>query len=170
MNQFKLTAKFYILYSLVFSVLASKIASWLQELLSSLKDGNILKYFAEMGIVEVPTAVMLLLVLFWLIDKWLWRIKGLSKLLSIPPDINGRYNGDLVSSYDKDKNIEKTYKIILEIKQSLTNIKINLYTKNSCSYSIVSSIGKNNQDNWELSYLYQSKTNTVNHDEDMSIS
>lgn len=31
----------------------------------------------------------------------------------------------------------------------------------------MSTIGKNNQGNWELCYLYQNKTTTVNHDEDM---
>ncbi len=113
------------------------------------------------------TAVVILLAMFWLVDKWLWRIKGVRIILPIPPDINGRYCGDLVSSYDKDKGIDKKYKITLEIKQSLTRVKINLYTENSSSYSVVASIGKNNQDNWEISYLYQNKTNTVNHNEDM---
>ena len=167
MKQFKLSAKFYIIFSLIFSIPASDTASWLQSVFNNFKETNILRYFAEMGIIEVPTAVIILLFLFWVTDKWVWRIPGLTSLLRLPDNINGRYEGDLVSSYDKDRKVDKTYKIVLEIKQSLTEIKVNLYTNNSCSYSLVASVGKNNQDNWELCYLYQNKTSTVNHDEDM---
>lgn len=163
MKQFKLSAKFYIIYSLVFAVPASWIANSLQTYLTELNPANILHRFAELGIVEAPTTISLLLIGFWLIDQYLWRIKYVSLITSIPRDINGRYEGTLVSSYD----LTKTYNIALEVVQSLTNVSVNLYTENSASYTIVAAIGKNNQENWCLSYLYQNKTSTVNHDEDM---
>lgn len=163
MKQFKLTPSFYIIFSLVLAIPASYIATITQSYLNSLSADNILQRLASMGVIEAPTTVAILLIVFLLIDRWAWRIKGLSSVFGIPHDINGRYEGSLVSSYDESK----TYGIVIEIKQFLTEVRINLYTENSASYSIVGTIGKNFQENWSIAYLYQNNTNTVNHDEDM---
>lgn len=162
MKQFKLSTKFYIFFSLLLAIPASYVAEAVQSYLNSLNKENILQQLASMGAIEAPTTIAILLGIFWLIDKRALGIKGVN-LLGLPPDINGRYEGDLISSYDESK----TYKIVVEIQQSLTDILINLYTENSASYSLIATIGKNNHGNWSISYLYQNKTSTVNHDEDM---
>ena len=163
MKPFKLSPKFYIIFSLLFAIPASFIATSFQNYLSTVNHSSILYKLATLGIIEAPTTILLLIFTFWLIDTWLWRIKGLSFILGIPNDINGRYEGELVSNYDGNK----TYTIVIEIKQSLNKILLNLYTENSTSYSMIATIGKNNKNNWAVSYIYQNNTTTVNHDEDM---
>ncbi len=163
MKQFKLSPTFYIIFSLVLAIPASFVASQAQNYLNTLSQENLLQKLASMGVVEAPTTVVVLLFLFWIIDSCFLKIKGVSRLPGLPYNINGRYEGTLVSSYDETK----TYKIILEITQKLTEVSVRLYTENSASYSLVATIGKNNQGNWCISYLYQNNTSTVNHDEDM---
>jgi hypothetical protein len=162
MRPFKLTAKFYILYALVFVLPASSVAESIQSYLSTLSPNNFIQHLASLGIIEAPTTVGILLGLFWLVDKWLWRIKWFA-FLPVPTDINGRYEGHIVSSHSSDE----TYKVGLEVEQSLTDIKVCLYTKNSTSCSATATVGKNDYGNWVVSYIYQNKTSTVNHDEDM---
>jgi len=159
MKSFNLSAKFYIIFSLLFSIPSAYIANVLNIWLG---DANFLKQLTSSGIIEAPTTIAILLLLFWVTDKWLWRIKFVNKLLGIP-DINGRYTGTLTSSFDDTK----TYSVVIEARQSLTKTIINLYTSNSSSYSLIANIGKNNKDNWSLFYIYQNNAKTINQDGDM---
>lgn len=162
MKPFKLGPKFYIIFCLIFSVPFAYVVTVFNAYLLTLSPNNFLNYLASSGIIEVPTTVALLLTLFWVTDNFLWRIKFIQKILDIP-DINGRYEGELVSSYDETK----TYPIVLEIKQSLNKISINLFTERSSSYSLTANIGKNNKGSWSVFYIYQNNTSAMNEDEDM---
>ena len=163
MKEFRLPAKFFIIFSLLFSIPASYIAVYVQSYLNGLNPQNILQQLASLGVIEAPTTVAILLVLFWIIDRYLWKVKLINKIPGIPLNINGRYEGTLVSSYEENP----THKIAIEIRQFLTKISIKLYTQNSSSFSTTSVIGINSQDNWALHYLYKNNPQTVNHNEDM---
>jgi len=163
MKQFKVATKFYVIFSLLFAIPASHLSTLLQNYLSSLGPNNIFQQLASLGVIEIPTTAILLVGVFWLIDKWILKIKWLPLIFNIPHDVNGRYEGTLISNYDSTQ----TYKVVIEIKQSLTSISVNLYSESSPSHSIVAAIGRNYQDNWAVYYLYQNNPNTVNHDEDM---
>lgn len=83
------------------------------------------------------------------------------------PNINGRYEGDLMSSFTETKEQNGTYKTAIEIKQTLTNINVCLYTERSRSYSLIANICKNNNGNYELVYVYQNNTSVIGTDSDM---
>ncbi len=139
---------------------------WIARVISGILDNITLMPpvddMLRMGLIEPPATVVVMFAFFVLTDRWLWKYPLFSRLFQIP-NINGRYEGLLVSSY----NESQTYEIVVEIKQTLTNVFVALYTKNSSSYSIVADVGVNEHKNWSIFYLYQNRTATVNHDQDM---
>jgi hypothetical protein len=166
MKTFSLSSKFYILFSLILSVPAYWLASILKTIVDSLPESNFFHYLSSVGIFEAPTAVVLLLAAFWLFNNEVWKFYPIKKLLGVQ-NINGRYEGELTSTHTENNEQNGTYKIAIEIKQSLTSISVFLYTERSCSYSVIASIGRNSNDNHELIYVYQNKTSAMNKDADM---
>lgn len=166
MKIFSLSTKFYILFSLILSIPAYWIASILKNLVDNLPERNFFHYLSSVGIFEAPTAVGLILAAFWLFNKEVWKFCLIKKLLGVK-NINGRYEGELTSTHTENNERNGTYKIAVEIKQSLTSINVFLYTERSCSYSIIANIGRNGNHNDELIYVYQNKTSAMNEDADM---
>jgi hypothetical protein len=56
-----------------------------------------------------------------------------------------------VSSYSPERKVP----IVFEIEQELTSIHLVCYVRNESSYSIVTSIGKNNHGHWCVYNIYQ---------------
>jgi len=166
MKTFSLSSKFYIIFSLVLSVPASLIASELKAVVDNLPSSNFFHYLASVGIFEAPTTVVLLLATFWIFNEIIWKFYPIRRLFNIP-NINGRYAGNLVSTHTENNEQNGTYKIAIEIKQSLTSISVFLYTERSSSHSLMASIGQNNNQNHELTYTYQNTTSAMNSDADM---
>lgn len=166
MKIFYLSSKFYILFSLILSMPAYWLASVLKKAVDTIPENNFLHFLSSVGIFEVPTAVALLLAVFWLFNNKLWKFYPMKKLLGVQ-NINGRYEGELTSTHTENKEQNGTYKIVVEIKQSLTSISVFLYTERSCSYSLIANIGLNSNCNNELIYVYQNKTPAMNKDSDM---
>jgi hypothetical protein len=166
MKVFSLSSKFYILFCLILSVPAYWAASVLKVFVDNLSANNFFHYLSSVGIFEAPTTLVILLGLFWLFNNIIWKFYPIRKLLGIP-NINGRYEGELTSTHTENNEQNGTYKICLEIKQSLTSISVFLYTERSCSYSLIASIGLNGNHNHELMYVYQNKTSAMNNDSDM---
>lgn len=162
MKPYKLKPKFYIYFILILLIPLLYLNKAILYFLNLLPQNNFINYLKDFGFLEAPTVIIFLLLVFYILDKWLWKIKPINHLLKVPR-IEGRYEGKLVSSYDESKD----YKIVVEIRQSLTNISISLFTKNSSSSSIISVLGKNEHGGWSLCYVYENKTSTVNHDKDM---
>lgn len=142
--------------------LSSKISIYL----SDLPETNVLHYLSSWGFIEAPTAIAIILFIFWMLNNYLWKWLPIRKLFSIP-NIDGRYEGELVSSFTETKEQNGTYKTAIEIKQTLTKITVCLYTKRSCSYSLTANLCKNNNSNHELVYVYQNKTSAMGDDSDM---
>lgn len=151
---------------MILSIPAYWLASILKTIVDSLPESNFFYYLSSVGVFEAPTAVGLLLAAFWLFNKEIWKFYPIKKLLGVQ-NLNGRYEGELMSTHTENNEQNGTYKIAIEIKQSLTSISVFLYTERSCSYSIIASIGSNSNDNYELMYIYQNQTSAMNTDADM---
>jgi hypothetical protein len=130
MKVFSLSSKFYILFSLILSVPAYWLASILKTVVDSLSTNNVFHYLSSIGIFEAPTTIVILLVLFWLLNRFVWKFCLIRKLFGIP-NISGRYEGELTSTHTENNEQNGTYKICIEIKQSLTSISVFLYTERS---------------------------------------
>ena len=162
MKTFKLGSRFYIVFTVVFLPLSIYISSHISNFLNHFNPESFIGQLNSYGVLETPTAVVILLILFWLANTYLWRLKAIHEVLNIP-NINGRYKGYLVSSYDESQQ----FPIVLEIEQSLTDISINLFTERSCSYSISANLVKNYLGSWSIVYIYQNKTSAMGLDNDM---
>lgn len=150
--------------------MASVPAFWLSSkisiYLSGLPETNVLHYLSSWGFIEAPTAIAVILFIFWMLNNYLWKWLPIRKLFSIP-NIDGRYEGELVSSFTETKEQNGTHKTVIEIQQTLTKITICLYTERSCSYSLTANLCRNNNGNYELVYVYQNKTSAMGTDSDM---
>lgn len=162
MKDLSLSSKFYILFSLTVSGPAFWLSNKITNFIELVPKNNVLYKTYSWGILDTPTALMIILGAFWLFNNYLWKISVIKKILGTP-NINGRYEGKLFSSFDETKE----YPVAIEIEQTLTNIDIFLYTPTSCSYSLVASLCKNNKGNKELVYIYQNKTAELNNNQDM---
>ncbi|HCY17943.1 TPA: hypothetical protein DHT42_01965 [Candidatus Nomurabacteria bacterium] len=166
MKTFSLKSKFYIIFSLLLSVPASFLAMVITAFINSLPPTNFFYNLSSLGIIEAPTTVIILLFFFWLFNEYVWKVYLIRKMIGIP-NINGRYEGSLVSTYTESKEQNGTYPIAIEINQTLTSINVFLYTERSCSYSLIANLCTNNNNNHELVYVYQNKTSALNTDTDM---
>ena len=161
-----LTAKFYIIFSLLTSVPAFWLSSKINIYLSNLPETNALHYLSSWGFIEAPTTIVIILFIFWILNNYIWKLLVIRKLFGIP-NIDGRYEGELVSSFTETEEQKGIYKTAIEIKQTLTNITVCLYTERSCSYSFTANLCKNNNGNYELIYIYQNKTSAMGTNSDM---
>ncbi len=104
---------------------------------------------------EAPSSMGLYGVLYTLFDKYLWRTTYVRKLgLSKIPNLAGRWNGFLVSSFD---SFAKQHDVMLQIFQSWTQISIYLTTATSISKSCVAVIQVSDLSSVGLVYQYQSQ-------------
>jgi len=161
MKPFKLGIKFYIIFVLITLAPTIWLASKLQEILNASSIGYI-KQLVSWGVIEAPTAVFFIVILFGIYESILWRIWPFHYLQRIPC-VRGRYEGKITSNY----NGGTEHLAIIEIQQSLSRISICLYTEKSSSCSLIANIGKNNKGNWFLAYIYNNNPKTVSNDLDM---
>lgn len=151
---------------MVLSLPSFWIANQINYLVSRLPETNFFHYLFSIGLIEAPSAVAILLFFFWVFEKWLWQIPPIRYFIGVP-NINGRYEGNLTSTHTINEEQNGTYRVVIEIKQSLTKTNIYLYTERSCSYSLIANMCTNYNDNHELVYVYQNKTSAMNADSDM---
>lgn len=91
----------------------------------------LLKYLTRYSVLTLTiTPFLLFKLLYNLMNKKLWRMKYLNKWLGIP-DISGRYEGTLYSSY----NGGTERKMELEVKQTFSEIKFTSVFEKSSSDS-----------------------------------
>jgi len=89
-------------------------------------------------IADVPSSGLAIFGLTYkLFDTYLWRWFAAKDFMLDTPDLSGTYEGELYSSRDNKTNATK---ITLTIEQTLTKIKINLFTSLSSSRSEMASI------------------------------
>lgn len=118
------------------------------------------------GIVELskllPKVISIVLVLYFIFSKWLWKFKIFKGWLVPFANLNGTWKGFIMSNWINPETGEKPAPIpvILTINQSFTNISCVMRTKEMASHSYISDfiIDGDNQLN-KLSYSYISNPN-----------
>lgn len=161
MQRFRLGPKFYILFTLVTVFPASWVATLLKSSIEQ-SSFDFVKTLGNLGVIEAPTTVALIGLLFWLYQSYLWRIWPFQYLHGVP-DIAGRYEGEVESSFESGSK----HRIALEIQQTLLSVSVSLYTERSSSFSVIADVGKNQHGNPFLAYVYKNTPRTVSRDLDM---
>ncbi len=101
-----------------------------------------------------------------LFDRYVWRLGLLGKLRLIQlPDLNGKWAGEVESSYGQDSRAHSVSVVIL---QRWSKILVRLETEYSRSHSITASLRTTDLPNPELSYQYVSEP-TANAPDTMEI-
>lgn len=161
MKPYKLEPRFYIIFTLVALIPSLWLAKLLQKGLGEVSTWEPLSKMAELNIFEAPTTVLIIGILFWIYDSFLWRMPPFTFFNRVPM-IMGRYHGEVESSYDGKK-----HPIIVEIRQTLLSVHVCLYTERSSSYSVIANVGRNERGNNFLAYVYKNTPRTVSSDLDM---
>ena len=101
---------------------------------------------------SVPSFAGLYSGLHWLFDRYVWRLDILRKLkLFQLPDLNGKWSGEVVSSYSQDS---RSHSVSVVVVQRWSKILIRLETEDSRSRSVLASLRTVDLINPELSYQY----------------
>ncbi|HVH72165.1 MAG TPA: hypothetical protein VNB49_13780 [Candidatus Dormibacteraeota bacterium] len=104
---------------------------------------------------DAPSSLAYYGALYALFDKHLWRNRIVRKLgLSRIPDLNGRWRGFLVSSFDGHV---KRHDVLLQIFQTWTQASVYLTTVTSMSRSSVAVIQVSDPEGVSLTYQYQNQ-------------
>lgn len=108
----------------------------------------------DYGFILAPISI-----LWVLFDKYLWHIwlvQSLRKTLNIAPDIRGRWEGSL-----ENADGSPTQKFVIEVKQSLTLLKVHSYSTIGHSQSVLCEIATDtHEESFTLCYLWEGETNT----------
>lgn len=109
--------------------------------------------------IGIPTTLILLILDFY--NKRLWKYPVFNKLINMP-NIQGSYYGQLVSSFKDSDRIPIIKDCVIEIKQTGSDFSIFGYyacddeeSESSFSRSISYSVVSTNNDNLEITYLYE---------------
>jgi SMODS-associating 2TM, beta-strand rich effector domain len=111
------------------------------------------------AIKHLPQAISVYAIIGIIFTKWLWRWNFLQGWLIKIPDLQGTWRGELKSDWvnpETGKGIEPI-PVVLVIRQTFSNIKCTLMTKESTSYSTTADI--NVVPNGEDLYLTYNYTN-----------
>ncbi len=117
----------------------------------SLLLNTLLKNFFENIIPNISftiTPFAIFTVLYIVYDKYLWKLPYLSDL----PDLNGKWKGELTSSFD---NFDNRIDIDVSINQTSSKILVRLQTVNSSSESVNLSMNNKETGQYEIIYNYQ---------------
>lgn len=96
--------------------------------------------------------------LYFLFDKYLWKISWLRKVLLVP-DLNGRWSCNGHTNLKNAKLVDYDWKATVSITQSWSKILIHLKTSQSESKSISASIYHEPGVGYRLLYQYNNKPN-----------
>lgn len=124
--------------------------------------GYIAVQIENVGYYDVPdliiwpvTAASIFGVLFFLFDKFAWKLIGLKTIVGIP-DISGcwQLSGQ---SYDVDQNPTYPWQGQIDITQKYERIRIHLRTKTSESHSVSAAIVPEGRVGFRLIYAYRNE-------------
>ncbi|MNK15432.1 hypothetical protein D3C87_335700 [compost metagenome] len=152
-----------IILILILVFLISPISQYIEKFISRYESLNIIY-----GYVGPFSTISILSFILFLIDKYLWRFSVFKWLIDIP-DLNGRYEGELTSSFIDPITGQLTKKkCVLEIHQNASKIKINSYysdignnNQTSQAFSVSEEIVENQNNIFEIFYIYTNTPNTL---------
>src|SRR5690606_30683848 len=148
---------------LILTLLITPFSNWLESEISKSENWkNIYSYVGAFSTISILTFIL------YLINNFLWKSQ-ISKPLVDLPNLNGRYEGTLNSTYIDPSSQQQTQKkCVLEIKQTASYIKINSYygdlnsnNQSSCSTSVSEEIIKSSNDIFEIFYIYTNDANSL---------
>ena len=138
----------------IVGLLSLLIFSVVLVLLHEVELENIGETLLHYGYIIAPVSI-----LWYLLDHYLWYTRvfqSIRKSLNIPPDLQGRWEGTL-----ENADGSKPQKFVIEIKQTLTNIKVHSFSSVGHSSSILTEIAADgHEDNFMIGYLWQGEINT----------
>lgn len=104
------------------------------------------------------------LILSW-IDKRLWKLKITNPIIDIP-NLNGRYEGELISSYKDNNGNDTKLKCVMEITQTASYVHVCTYVgslnnvESSKSTTICEELRKQDNDIFRLFYNYENQSHS----------
>ncbi len=106
------------------------------------------------GYIIAPVSIL------WVtLDRYLWHtsiFQFLRKSLNIPPDLRGRWEGKL-----ENADGSPPQKFVIEVKQTLTMLKVHSFSAISPSLSILSEIATDtHEESFTLCFLWEGQTHT----------
>ena len=124
----------------------SVLLVWLLDVALGLMD------FEPQWWLSVPSFAGCFSGLFWLFDRYVWRLELLRMLKLVQlPDLNGTWVGEIASSYREEGYPLSVSVVII---QRWSKIVLRLETENSRSHSVMASLRTIDLPNPELSYQY----------------
>jgi hypothetical protein len=98
-------------------------------------------------------------ILWVLLDRFLWHTRlfqSIRQSLNIPPDLRGRWEGRL-----ENADGSSTQKFVIEVKQTLTTLKVHSYSTLGHSVSVLCEIASDgHEENFTLCYLWEGQAHT----------
>ena len=125
---------------------ASMLIVWLLHVVLDAID------FQPQWWLSVPSFAGCYSVLYWLFDRYVWRLGLLRRLkLFQLPDLDGKWVGEIESSYSQDG---RAYSVSVVILQRWSKVLVRLETEHSRSRSVAATLRTIDLPNPELSYQY----------------
>lgn len=133
----------------IVGLLSLVIFSVVLVLLGEADIGHIGETLLHYGYIIAPVSIL------WVsLDIYLWHTKlfqSIRKSLNIPPDLRGRWEGTLENA---DGSLPQ--KFVIEVKQTLTNIRVHSFSSIANSTSILTEIAADShEEHFMIGYLWQ---------------
>lgn len=131
---------------------------------------NLIVGYFKLGLpwfIDAPTVMGAYGGLHWLYNSRLWRARTRNGNLSPIPDLNGHWEGRLISSFETEpgKHVEKVCR--LSIHQTWSSIMVLLNTDTSRSWSTMAAVYSRESPHFGLKYDYTNKPTSVLADDKM---
>lgn len=133
----------------IVGLLSLVIFSVVLVLLGEAELGHIGETLLHYGYIIAPVSI-----LWVLLDNYFWHTKffqSIRKSLNVPPDLRGRWEGTLENA---DGSLPQ--KFVIEIKQTLTSIRVHSFSAIANSKSILTEIAADShEEHFMIGYLWQ---------------
>ncbi|WP_455076357.1 Cap15 family cyclic dinucleotide receptor domain-containing protein [Prevotella koreensis] len=146
MKEYKLNLKVLVISIAIFSIIAIGIFLIINKGYS-LED--VFSLLLHYGAVTVPLSFILYYFkkLGWRSNFWKWA----AKIIHFPPDLRGRWEGKLDRIGENNP-----HDFVIEIKQTMTELKVCTYSESGMSESLIDTIASDNmEDDFTLCYLWE---------------
>ena len=138
----------------IVGLLSLVIFSVFLVLFEGAKFTNMGKTLLHWGYIIAPISIL------WVsLDNYLWHTKlfqSIRKTLNIPPDLRGRWEGML-----ENADGSPPQKFVIEVKQTLTSIRVHSFSSLANSTSILTEIAADShEEHFMIGYLWQGEIST----------
>lgn len=133
----------------IVGLLSLVIFSIVLVLLGEAEIGHIGETLLHYGYIIAPVSIL------WVsLDNYFWHTKlfqSIRKSLNIPPDLRGRWEGTLENADESQPQ-----KFVIEVKQTLTSIRVHSFSAIANSKSILTEIASDgHEEHFMIGYLWQ---------------